>query len=192
MVIGITGGIGSGKSTVCKVLECMGYVVYYSDSRAAQLMQSDTNIIEELKEKFSSDIYHDGIIDRKLLASKVFGNIEKLRCLEAIVHPRVMEDLQKFITAHSQNKFVFVESAIMFESKLNHLLDAIITISAPTYLRIERVIKRDHTSPQAVEKRIAAQMSDSEREKLSNYTIVCDDHKCVTTQLLAILEKVSF
>lgn len=191
MVIGITGGIGSGKSTVCKLIECLGYKVYYSDSRATSLMESHQEIIKEIKSLFSNHIYdQDGKLNRKQLASEVFANRDKLRQLETIVHPRVMEDLQHFICAH-QSEIVFVESAIMFESKLDRLTDLVITISAPVELRIKRVINRDNSTLDNVRGRISAQMSDCQREELSQYTIVCDDHKCVTTQLLDILRDVS-
>lgn len=190
MVIGITGGIGSGKSTVCKLIECLGYKVYYSDARASQLMQSNADITNQLKTHFSPEIYHNGVLNRKQLAAEVFGNKEKLHLLESIVHPYVIADLKNFIYEH-KSEIVFVESAIMFESKLNKLTDAVITISSPTDLRIKRVIKRDSSTTEAIKCRIAAQMSDEQREKLSQYTIVCDDHKCVTTQLLDILKKVS-
>ncbi|MFI3322733.1 MAG: dephospho-CoA kinase [Rikenellaceae bacterium] len=188
MIVGITGGIGSGKSTVCKVLTAMGYEVYLSDQRGAYLMNNNRNVIESIIALFGEESYTKGRLNNKYLASKVFGDKQQLLALEKVVHPAVFEDFKSFASEHT-DEIIFVESAILFESGMDSLTDKIITISAPKELRIERVTRRDNANREQIEKRIDAQMSDSEREEKSDFTIHCNEQCSVIESLLDVINR---
>ncbi|MFC2132250.1 dephospho-CoA kinase [Bacteroidota bacterium] len=139
--IGITGGIGSGKSIVCEVFKSLGVPVYHSDERAKFFINSDTQIICKIKNCFGNNIYwQDNKIDRHALAKIVFNNKESLELLNSIIHPIVNEDYQSWINKQNQAKYILKEAAIIFESDTYKNLNYIICVSAPEKLRIERVI----------------------------------------------------
>ncbi len=190
MVIGITGGIGSGKSTICIALETIGYKVYYCDKRASYLMNNNSDIKEQLMQMFTDDIYKDGKIDKSLLSSIIFNNQDIRQTINSIVHPIVTADMEFFINSNRRDKAIFIESAIMFESGIDTLMDKIITISAPLAIRISRVEKRDKTNKQSIQNRITAQISDTEREVKSDAVIVSDDRNCTLLQLLTIIDNI--
>ncbi|MFI3314593.1 MAG: dephospho-CoA kinase [Rikenellaceae bacterium] len=188
MVIGITGGIGSGKSTICRALGAMGFTIYDCDFWASFLMNSDASVINQIKSHFSDQIYSaDGVLDRRLLASKVFNDTAQLKILESIVHTALFTHLEGFIS-QNRDKIVIVESAILFESGFNKIIDKVITISAPESLRIDRAMSRDCATRAQIKERVAKQMSDAQREKLADFTIICDDYRSVIVPILDIID----
>lgn len=169
--VGITGGIGSGKSTVCDILAEAGVAVYNSDIRAKELMISSASLRASLIERFGAEVYTAEGLNRSYLAERVFANAEELSALNAIVHPAVMADFAEWAEAQ-EGDYVVLESAILFEAHLEDKVDAIVSVMAPEALRVERAIARDGASRESIEARIRSQMSDDERSDRSKYAIV--------------------
>ena len=169
--VGVTGGIGSGKSTVTRMLESMGVAVYLSDDRAKELMAHDGVLRERIAARFGADAYVDGELNRRYLSERVFSNGEELAALNAIVHPAVMDDFDRW-AEEQESPYVVIESAILFEAGLEGRVDCVVSVLAPRELRIERAMARDGVVREDVERRIANQMSDDERTNRSKYAIV--------------------
>ena len=173
--VGLTGGIGSGKSTVCRLFEELGVRCYDSDSRAKWLMQNDPNLRAELIEIFGEQVYNDnGELDRARLAAEVFGNSERLAALNGAVHPAVGRDWERWCEERRGEgaRYAILESAILFDCGFDKKVDQVITVSAPEQTRIERAAMRDNAPTDVIRNRIKAQMSDKERERRAHHTIV--------------------
>lgn len=168
--VAITGGIGSGKSTVCELLSRRGVACYNSDSRAKWLMESSLPLREKLIARFGDTVYCQGGLNRAYLAERVFRCEAELRALNAIVHPAVMEDFEAW-AQQQEGDYVVLESAILFEAGLEGYVDAVVSVVAPQELRIERAMLRDGASREDVARRVASQLSDDERRRRSRYTI---------------------
>ena len=175
IVIGITGGIGSGKTTISNILKEMGYPVFDCDKKAKFLCDIDPYVMKNIRDAFGKDIYVNNILNREKLARIVFNDKESLDKLNSIVHPKTREYMYDFIIAQMDNDICFVESAIMFESELNKLMDKIISVTAPQDVRIDRVIKRDNTTKEKVLERINNQMN--EEERLLQSDIIISTHQ---------------
>lgn len=184
-LIGITGGIGSGKSTIARALQQVGYAVYYTDSEARRIMEQNPCVRSQIELLFGSDIYTRQGLDRQEVARQVFSNPRLLQRLNEVVHPAVRFDLEQWVR-QSTKKIVFVESAILFESQMNTLCDAVISVSAPEEVRIQRVCQRDGISRDSVRERIANQMSDEERNKLSDLVVINDGRTPMKNIILQI------
>lgn len=169
MKVGITGGIGSGKSTVCRLFAARGVAVYDSDAAAKRLMSGPLRGAVEAR--FGAQAYRDGVLDRRYLAGIVFRDREALQALDAIVHPAVMRDFEAWAEAQ-QGDYVVLESAILFEAGLEKSVDRTVAVLAPEALRIQRTCRRDGTDAESVRRRIAAQMSDDELHARADHTIV--------------------
>lgn len=169
--VGITGGIGSGKSTVCRLFACRGVPVYDSDREAKRLMAEDVVLQQAIMARFGEAAYVNGILDRKYLAERVFGDPQALAALNALVHPAVVRDFAKW-AERQEGDYVILESAILFEAGLEGMVDRVVAVLAPEELRIERACRRDGASEEAVRRRIAVQMSDDELRRRADYTIV--------------------
>ena len=169
--VGITGGIGSGKSTVCAILAEFGVAVYDSDSRAKRLMNEDNTLRERLVERFGSEVYCAEGLNRRYLAERVFGNPEELKALNAIVHPAVMDDFDRW-ALEQEGSYVVLESAILFEASLDRRVDVSVAVMAPEELRIERAMQRDGAQREQIVARMNNQISDQERVERAKYTIV--------------------
>lgn len=169
MKVGITGGIGSGKSTVCRLFAARGVAVYDSDAAAKRLMAGPLRGAVEAR--FGAQAYRDGELDRRYLAGIVFRDREALQALDAIVHPAVMRDFEAWAEAQ-QGDYVVLESAILFEAGLEKSVDRTVAVLAPEALRIQRTCRRDGTDAESVRRRIAAQMSDDELHARADHTIV--------------------
>lgn len=169
--IGITGGIGSGKSTVCRMLEERGVPIYDSDANARRLMNTDAELRSELVGAFGEDTYSSEGLNRAYLASVVFSDAESLKRLDEIVHPAVRRDFREWCARHSAEDYVVLESAILFDAGFETEVDRTLAVVAPADLRIERVCSRDGMSREDVERRIANQMSDDELQSRADYTI---------------------
>lgn len=169
--IGITGGIGSGKSTVCRMLCERGVAVYDSDSRAKALMQHNEQIRRQLIEHFGEECYDADGLNRAYLAGCVFGDTEALQRLNGIVHPAVREDFRCW-AEQQHSAYVVFESAILFEAGFETEVDATLAVLAPREMRIQRTMQRDGITREAVEQRISHQMSDEELHAMANRTLV--------------------
>ena len=169
--VGITGGIGSGKSTVCAILAEFGVAVYDSDSRAKRLMNEDNTLRERLVERFGSEVYCVEGLNRIYLAERGFGNPEELKALNAIVDPAVMDDFDRW-ALEQEGSYVVLESAILFEASLDRRVDVSVAVMAPEELRIERAMQRDGAQREQIVARMNNQISDQERVERAKYTIV--------------------
>ena len=169
--VGITGGIGSGKSTVCRLFEQNGIAVYDSDARAKALMAEDATLREQLVEAFGAECYNAEGLDRAFLASKVFGNEEALQQLNSIVHPAVRTDFQAW-AEQQQSPYVVLESAILFEAGFESEVDATLAVMAPMPMRLERTMARDGVDKESVMRRMEHQLSDDELHRRASRTIV--------------------
>lgn len=184
--VGMTGGIGSGKSTVSRVFETLGVPVYYTDPRAKALMTTDPKIIAQLTALLGPQTYVDGILDRQYVASRIFTDRELIRQVNAMVHPRVAADFRRWAEEQSDAPYVILECAIMFESGFAELTDYVVTVSADTEQRVERASRRDGIEERQVRERMANQMTDDERESHADFTIHNSDHDMVLRQVLEL------
>ena len=189
--VGITGGIGSGKTTVCGIFSQLNVPIYSSDEAAKSLMINNADVKRALIEILGAEIYfNNGELNRKEIANQIFNNNEKKKALESIVHTAVFVDSEYWLKkmAAEKHAYVLYESALLFESNLNHLLNKTILITAPEELRIERVIARSNgtLSKTDVEQRIKNQQSDEEKIKLADFVIHNDNSQMLTQQVLQI------
>jgi dephospho-CoA kinase len=189
-IIGLTGGIGSGKTTIANYIQSKGIPVYISDSEAKKVMEKP-EIIAKINATFNEDITINAILDREKLASIVFSNPEKLKQLNAIVHPAVKVHFENWVNQNQNHPIIVKEAAILFESGSYKDCDKVISVITPLETRIERVIKRDSTSREKILQRINNQLSDEERISKSDYIIKnesLDEAKKQTNQILNLLE----
>ena len=169
--VGITGGIGSGKSTVCRLFEQNGIAVYDSDARAKALMAEDATLREQLVEAFGAECYNEQGLDRAYLAGRVFGDEAELQRLNGIVHPAVKEDFRRWADAQ-RGAYVVLESAILFESGFDTQVDTTLAVMAPMEERLRRTVERDGVDREAVRRRMEHQLSDDELHARAARTIV--------------------
>lgn len=188
--IGITGGIGSGKSVISRILKTMGYPVYDSDSWAKHLMNNHPNIRQALTDKFGAETYtHEGL-NRTYLAQQIFNNKTNLAFVNSIVHPIVCNHFTQW-AENQHSEFVFIESAILFSSGLDTILDKVIYVNAPQELRIQRAILRDNASTETIAARINSQSHDNEYALThSNFIINNDNQTLIIPQLLSTLQNI--
>jgi dephospho-CoA kinase len=169
-IIGLTGGIGSGKTMVAEYIKSLGIPVYIADDEAKKLMTSN-KVIQAISTTFGNEVLANGSLNRDKLAEIVFNNPEKLQKLNSIVHPEVKKHFDAWVEKHKKSPFVFKEAAILFESGSYKYCDAVITITAPLETRLDRVINRDKTNRESVLKRMQNQWTDEQRIAKSDYVI---------------------
>ena len=186
-IIGLTGGIGSGKTTVANYFKELGVPVYIADDAAKEVMQSEA-ILYDIRKTFGDTIFDKGILIREKLASIVFTNSEKLQQLNAIVHPAVAQHFKTWLSNYQQSPFIIYESAILFESGGDQKCDKIITVTAPEAIRIERVIGRDSTTKEQVLQRMNSQWTDAQRIAKSDFVIENTDFNETKAQIVKILK----
>lgn len=189
-IIGLTGGIGSGKTMVAEYIKSLGIPVYISDDEARQLMMSE-KIIDAVTTEFGNEILDNGKLNREKLAQLVFNNPEKLQKLNSIVHPVVKKHFKDWVEKHKDFPLLIKEAAILFESGSNKDCDAVITITAPLETRLQRVIERDKTDGESVLKRIQNQWTDEQRIAKSDYVIYnlsIEDTKKQVDKILNLLK----
>jgi dephospho-CoA kinase len=190
--IGITGGIGSGKSLVSKIFSVLGIPVYDADSHAKELMTTDGILVSGIKKEFGDLSYHtNGALNREYLAQHVFTNEEKLKVLNALVHPRVAVDYDQWVKKQqAEVSYVLKEAALLFEAASHKTLDKIIVVYAPLEMRIQRVLKRDaHRSVEQIKAIVEKQMPEDEKLKRADYIVVNDETQLVTSQVISLHEK---
>lgn len=171
MKVGITGGIGSGKSTVCRLFAQRGVAVYDSDAAAKRLMTENPELRAGIAARFGAEAYAGGALNRSYLAAKVFSDPEALADLNALVHPVVMADFAAWAERQT-GSYVILESAILFEAGLEDSVDRTVAVLAPSELRVERTCRRDGCNPAEVRRRIAAQADDDMLREKADYTLV--------------------
>ena len=188
--IGVTGGIGSGKSLVCKIFSFLKVPVYDADSHAKSLMTTDGILVAQIKKEFGDLAYHpDGKLNRAWLASHVFSDEEKLERLNSLVHPRVAADYQQWVSRHNAEPYVIKEAALLYESGSFRILDKVVVVSAPEKVRQERVLKRDaHRSVEQFREIVEKQLPEEEKLRRADYLIVNDDRTMVIPQVLKLHE----
>jgi dephospho-CoA kinase len=186
--VGLTGGIGSGKSIVCKVFSLLGIPVYQADIAAKKLYDTDTNLRDKLKLLFGEHLYNvDGILDRQKLASIIFSNKESLEQINRLVHPAVKRNFLEYVSQLPETTpYVIHEAAILYEAKTENIFDTIINVWAPEDIRIKRILSREITTEKDVKQRIAAQWPDKLKIELSEYNIINDDKTLILPQILKI------
>ncbi|MBS1608205.1 MAG: dephospho-CoA kinase [Bacteroidetes bacterium] len=188
MTIGLTGGIGSGKSTVAKIFETLGAPVYYADEAARVLMNTDSNVIAAVKKNFGEESYNHGELNRPYIASIVFNDTYKLDILNSITHPATIAHAKKWI--QQQNApYTIKEAALIFEAGSSEGLDYVIGVYAPKALRLKRVINRDKTTPEEVLKRMNRQINEEMKMKLCDFVIINDEQCLLIPQVLKLHEK---
>lgn len=170
-IIGLTGGIGSGKSTIAKHIEQLGIPVYIADLEAKKILETVV-VIDKIIDAFGENILENNKIDRTKLSKLVFENPEKLKILNSIIHPEVALHFKNWVAENQNFPIVIKEAAILFESGSYKDCDKIILVTAPKEVRIQRVMKRDNLSREAIESRIANQWSEERKEKLSDFIII--------------------
>ena len=185
--IGITGGIGSGKTLVSKIFVCLGIPVYDADSHAKELMTTDGILVSQIKKEFGDLSYlSDGTLNRKYLSEVVFNKQERLDVLNKLVHPRVGENYTQWVKRHNNKAYVLKEAALLFETGSYQALNKIIVVHAPEEVRIKRVIHRDGRAEQQVREIIRKQMSEEEKLKRADFIIYNDESSLIIPQVLAL------
>ncbi|MGI9544663.1 MAG: dephospho-CoA kinase [Cyclobacteriaceae bacterium] len=189
--IGITGGIGAGKTLICQVFQILGVPVYNADDRARWLMTHHSGLVEEVKSKFGKEAYFpDGALDRSYLAQRTFTDQAQVDALNQLVHPKVADDFTAWVDDQEDTPYVIKEAALLFESGSYKSLDQIVVVSAPKELRIQRVVERD---PLRGEDQIRAilkrQISEVELHAKADHIIYNDETKLVLPQVLELHKK---
>ena len=187
--IGLTGGIGSGKSTISQAIKHIGYPVYIADKEAARLMDSHPDIRKDITERLVANCYTpEGHINKPVLAQIIFENKEALEEVNRIVHPRVMEAFEQWAAMQSTS-LVFCETAILYESGLERYFDAVICVTAPEEVRVRRVMERDRCELKDVMARVRNQMDEDEKCQRANFIIYNDGEHMAIPQVLDVLHK---
>ncbi|BAG83426.1 dephospho-CoA kinase [Candidatus Azobacteroides pseudotrichonymphae] len=188
-ILGITGGIGSGKSVVARVFETMGIPVYNTDLASKEISNSSQTVREQLSDKFGETIYKEGLLDRTMLALLVFSKPEYLKFVNSVIHPKVLFNFLKWKEQHTEKLFIGIETAVLFESGFDKWVDVSINIFAPIELRIQRVQKREGLDKRVILNRINNQCLDRERIHKADYTIVNDNQQAVLSQIENLIAK---
>lgn len=187
--IGITGGIGSGKSTVAEMFAVLGIPIYQADTAARRLMNTDPELKADIRKHFGDAAYTaEGQLNRKYLGNIVFNNPDKLALLNELTHPATIRDSEEWAASQTA-PYIIKEAAILFESGSNHYLDAVIGVSAPKALRIQRVMERDHITQNEVLARMRRQIDEDIKMRLSDHVIFNDEQQLIIPQVLALHEK---
>lgn len=186
--VGVTGGIGSGKSLVCRIFQSLGVAVYNADNRAKELMTIDPVLVEQIKKEFGAKAYFsDGKVNRDFIAQAVFGASDQLEKLNHFVHPRVLVDYAKWVEGRQNESYVIKEAALIFEAGSSSGLDTIIVVFAPEALRLKRVLQRDaHRSEKDILNIFHNQMPEEEKLKRADAVIVNDESRLVIPQVLKL------
>jgi dephospho-CoA kinase len=185
--IGLTGGIGSGKTTVAQIFEVLAIPVYYADQAARDLMNQDPELKKQIISAFGPEVYKEGELNRTYLGAMVFADAEKLVLLNEMVHPVTLRDAETWMQ-NQKTLYAIKEAALIFEAELEKFFDYIIGVTAPESLRLERVMTRDQTSAENVKRRMQQQMDENEKMSRCDFVVVNDDIQAILPQVLKIHE----
>lgn len=188
--VGLTGGIGSGKSLVCGVMEKLGVPVYYADRQAGRLMNDDPDLVELIRDLLGERAYKAGILDRVYVAEKIFSNRELLIKMNSVVHPVVRKDYARWVDSLKDARYVVEEAAILFESGAGKFLDWTVMVYAPENMRIERVMLRDGVDEESVRQRMANQMDEEKKRELADEVIMNDEKGLLLPQIIEMHRKI--
>jgi len=185
-VIGVTGGIGSGKTTCCQIFECMGIPAYYADDRAKRLMNEDQTVIDKVKSLLGENAYtKDAQLNRAYIADQIFNDKALLQKMNGIIHPAVAQDAVRW-AMQQKSPYVLYEAALLVENKSYQNMAKLIVVSCPEEIRISRVLERDSTSKEAVEARMKNQLPEQDKIKVADYIIDNSGEKSIIPQIFAI------
>lgn len=188
--VGLTGGIGSGKTLVCSVLEKLGVAVYYADVEARNLMNNDSGLKSQIEEEFGKEAYRKGTLNREFLAGKVFADAVLLAKMNALVHPAVRMHYSEWVGLQVNVPYVVEEAAILFESGSDQFMDLSVLIYADEELRIQRVMQRDGTDREQVKRRMSMQISEEEKKKRADYMIYNDGREMLLPQIIKLHNRI--
>jgi dephospho-CoA kinase len=188
--VGVTGAIGAGKTFVSSIFEKLGFPVFNSDIEAKKCMQSDVYLIEQIKVVFGDKVYENNILQKNILSEIIFNDNDKLKSLNHLIHPVVSKNFINWC-GNQNSDIIIKEAAILFESGSNNILDKIICVSAKEDIRIKRVMSRDKCDKNHVLSIMSKQMTQKEKEKLSDFIIINDDKKLLMPQIIDVITKIS-
>jgi len=186
--IGLTAGIGSGKSTVAQIFEVLGIPVYYADVEAKRLMNTDRELMYEIKKIFGEQAYANNSLDRKYISSIVFSDPSKLELLNGIVHPATKRDSEKWMLSQT-TPYAIHEAALIFEAKVNERLDYVIGVSSPKELRMQRAMQRDNVNREEVIKRMDRQLDEKIKMSKCDFVLINDEQQLLIPQVLQLHQK---
>ena len=189
--LGVTGGIGSGKSVVCEVLRLHDIPVYDADLEAKRLNDTSPVIREKLIEAFGAELYKNDKLDRKKLAQLIFNDEKNLHRVNSIIHPELAKHFEKWTDERIEHPIAAIDAAVLFEAGFQQFVDKTITVFSPVETRIERVVKRDNLTREHILSRINSQMSDEEKIRLSDFVIINDNKHSILEQVSTILKTIS-
>lgn len=185
LLIGVTGGIGSGKSMVCRLFECLDIPVYYADSRAKWLTNHDPEIRGKVISLLGPEAYDSkGLYNTRFVSSRVFNNEPLLKALNAVIHPAVLRDTKEWVVEHTGLPYVVKEAAIMSAAGQSNAVDYVVVVEAPVELRIQRILERDKRTEQEIRAIIGRQVSDESRRAIANYVVKNDNASELIPQVL--------
>jgi len=187
--VGLTGGIGSGKSLICSILKHLGVPVYYADTEAKKLMNSDLELRKQIVRLFGEQAYGRGDLDSSYVAGQLFGDNALLKAMNSIVHPAVRKDFKRWAELQNDIPYVVEEAAILFESGAYKEMDFTVLTSAPEEVRIKRVMERDGSDRDSVLRRMGHQWSEEELKKLADHVIVNDGMQMLLPQVIELHNK---
>ena len=188
--VGLTGGIGSGKSTVARIFEVLGIPVYYADAATRRLMNEDEELKNQIRKHFGNESYINGELNRKHIASIAFADKEKIELLNSLTHPATIRDAESWMEKQHA-PYIIKEAALIFESGSAEQLDRVIGVYAPLPLRIQRTIQRDNTTREEVLKRMSRQIDENIKMKLCDDILVNNEIEPIIPQVIALHEKIS-
>jgi dephospho-CoA kinase len=186
--IGLTGGIGSGKTTVAHIFEVLGIPVFYADDSAKRLMNEDENLQQQIITHFGEESYVNGKLNRSYLSAVVFSDIEKTKLINSIIHPATIADAELWMSKQT-TPYAIKEAALIFEANAEKQLDLIIGVQSPLPIRIERVMQRDNITEEAVLARMQKQMNEEEKMSRCDFVVVNDEKDLLIPQVVALHEK---
>ncbi len=188
--IGITGGIGSGKSVVCELLKLYDIPIYNADVEAKRLNDESPIIRQKLTQNIDENLYISGKLDKQRFAQIIFNDPEKLRIANSIIHPELQKDFLRWVEIHSDSDIVGMEAALLFEANFQRMFDKVIMVYAPVSLRIVRASQRDRTTSEKIEERLRHQFPDEEKVKLSDFVIFNDEKHSLIMQVSDLLNRI--
>ena len=186
--VGLTGGMGSGKTTVAKIFELLGIPVYYADDAAKRIMNEDEELKTAIQKQFGKEAYDSGELNRAYLSAKVFTDPLQLEILNSLVHPATIRDAAKWMT-QQKTSYTIKEAALIFESGSAELLDYVIGVYAPSQLRIKRTMERNHLGYDEVKQRMDKQLDENMKMKLCDFVIYNDEEHLLIPQVMELHQK---